>query len=100
MNNGALSTKARIEEALRSLVGLKLSSTHRAADMRIFSFGEITTSDIGGTRAKYGLHVQCPWRIDGPDGIITGRRDLWDHISGKLMPDDWEPQRNDNVQDV
>src|SRR6476619_1471402 len=68
--------------------------------MRSFRFGEITTTDIGGTRSEYSLHVKCPWRLDGPDGIITGRADLWDHISGELMPDEWKPQINDNVQDV
>jgi len=23
------------------------------------------------------LHVQCPWRLEGPRGIVTGRSDLW-----------------------
>ena len=54
----------------------------------------------GRTVGQYALHVQCPWRIDGPEGIVTGRSDLWEHISGKTMTDEWEPGTDDNIQDV
>ncbi|MEO6457664.1 MAG: hypothetical protein ABIO92_05250 [Chloroflexia bacterium] len=53
-----------------------------------------------GTIGQYALHVQCPWRIDGPKGIVTGRGDLWEHISGKVMPNEWEPSLDDNLQDL
>jgi hypothetical protein len=87
-----------VQKALEPLIGLKFSIARRAADMRIFHFGEIKEVD-GGTIGKYALHIQCPWRMDGPEGIITGRLDLWNHISGKLMPDEWEPSTDDNIQD-
>jgi hypothetical protein len=67
--------------------------------MRVFHFGEIREVDRG-TIGQYALHIQCPWRIDGPNGIITGRLDLWEHASGKAMPDEWEPSTDDNLQDL
>jgi hypothetical protein len=88
-----------VEEALRPLVGLKLSLARRAADMRNFAFGELKQRG-DGTLGEYALHISCPWRIDSPQGIYTGRSDLWEHISGEVMPDDWEPSTNDNLQDV
>jgi hypothetical protein len=87
----------RTQKALAPLVGLKLSIARRAADLRNFQFGEIELVD-GGTVGQYALHIQCPWRLDGPDGIVTGRGDLWRHISGDYMPDDWEPNIGDNLQ--
>jgi hypothetical protein len=89
----------KISQTLEHLMGLRLGVARRAADMRIFHLGHIQEVD-GGTVGQYALHVQCPWRINGPQGIITGRSDLWEHIPGNSMPDDWEPGINDNVQDV
>jgi hypothetical protein len=67
--------------------------------MRMFAFGNMHEVD-GGTVGEYALHIQCPWRIDGPSGIVTGRSDLWEATSGAVMPDEWEPGFDDNVQDV
>jgi hypothetical protein len=67
--------------------------------MRVFHFGQMREEN-GGTAGQYALHVQCPWRIDGPEGIVTDRSDLWEHISGKTMTDEWEPGIEDNIQDV
>jgi hypothetical protein len=88
-----------VEEALQPLVGLKLSIARRAADMRNFQFGAMRQVETGKPE-QYALHISCPWRIDGPDGILTGRSDLWEHISGQAMPDDWEPSTKDNLQDA
>lgn len=91
-----MSTK--IQTALEVLAGLKLSIARRAGNMANFQFGDIVEVE-GGTLGEYALHVQCPWRIDGPDGIITGRYDLWRGADGAHMPDDWEPTIFDNLQD-
>lgn len=89
----------RVRQAVEPLTGLKLSVARRAADMRVFHFGHMREVDRG-TIGQYTLHIQCPWRIDGPKGIVTGRFDLWQHISGKTMPDEWEPSIDDNIQDM
>src|SRR5688572_12945152 len=65
-----------IEERLSSLVGLPLSIARRGADMAIFHFGRIRKVDRG-TVGDCALHVQCAWRVEGPEGIVTGRTDLW-----------------------
>jgi hypothetical protein len=64
------------QQALQPLVGLKLSIARRAAGMLVFHFGAIRPHRRGrGTVGAYALHVQCPWRLVGPDGIITGSAD-------------------------
>jgi hypothetical protein len=90
---------AAIEAHLQPLVGLPLARSHRAADLRNFHFGAVHPHR-GGTAGEYALHVQCPWRIDGPGGIVTGRADLWVLPSGEYAPDNWEPQHDNNLQDV
>lgn len=42
---------------------------------------EIEISDFRGRTRKVGtwaLHVDCPWRITGVDGVITGSGDYWE----------------------
>ena len=98
-------TQSEIENALRPLIGLKLSIARRAADLCNFQLGDIRTAAPGirpgprGTVGEYALHIQCPWRIDGPGGIVTGRPDLWMLPSGEYPPDGWEPQYGNNRQD-
>lgn len=89
----------KVQQVVESLIGLRLSVARRAGDMRVFHFGQMRDKD-GATVGQYALHIQCPWRIDGPDGIVTGQCDLWEHISAEPMPDEWEPSIDDNIQDV
>lgn len=90
----------RIEQQLTLLIALPLSITHRAADMRIFHFGEVHTDDKGSF-AQYAIHVQCAWRIEGPGDIITGRSDLWE--PAQTGPDfdwkSWDYDTSENLQD-
>jgi hypothetical protein len=72
-----LSLKERVREHLAPMVGLALSIARRAADMSIFHFGKVTEVS-GGTFGEVALHIQCPWRLEGPAGIVTGRSDLWE----------------------
>ena len=60
-----------IESRLSALVGLRLLGIGRAADMATLTFG---SSD--DDPRPWHLHVQCAWRLEGPEGIITGRADL------------------------
>jgi len=87
---------------LTPLVGLKLSVARRAADLRNFQFGQIRKVEPRGTVGEYGLHIQCPWRIEGPDGIVTGRSDLWDPSDpdAKVDWDSWDYDKDANLQDT
>jgi hypothetical protein len=68
---------ARVQRELERLLGLELSGTHRGADLRVLKFGPLRPAGRG-TVGDLALHVQCPWRIDGSDGVVTGRGDLWE----------------------
>ncbi len=54
-------TEERVQQELRKLVGLELTATARAADLRGFHFGELRPYR-GRTVGEFALHVQCAWR--------------------------------------
>jgi hypothetical protein len=60
--------------------------------MRGFHFGKVAR-DAQGVRGEYALHVDCPWRIESGNEIITGFHD-WYNFAGDVEPDDWEPARD------
>ncbi len=80
-----------VAAAVRPLVGLPLSSISYAADMRTFQFGELRTYK-GGRVGRFALHVQCPWRLESKQGILTGKEDWHEpanstgEIEGKFDP--------------
>jgi len=86
---------------LTPLIGLRLSAARRAADLRNLQFGELRPVE-GGSVGNYALHIQCPWRIDGPEGIVTGRSDLWSSPDPDELidPDTWDYDKRENLQDV
>ena len=89
-----------IEQRLSVLVDLALSLTHRAGGMRMFEFGHLQqTGDA--TRGQYALHLQCPWHIDSPEGLITGSTDVWRSSDPRVdyRRGDWEPSSG-NMQDL
>ena len=57
---------ADLQQAFAPLLGLRLLWIGRAADMARVGF-----------ESDHFLHLQCPWRLEGPRGIVTGRQDLW-----------------------
>jgi hypothetical protein len=81
-------TATEILKHLKPLIGLKLSIARRAASLSNFQFGPVRAVD-GGTLGEYALHVDCPWRIERPHGIMTGWLDLWE--PAEETPDfDWQ----------
>lgn len=94
------STRQHSLGALAQLIGLPLSITRRAADMRIFHFGDVR-EEKGGTVGQFALHVQCAWRIEGPAGIVTGRADLYEPTD-EMAPFDknWDYETSPNLQDT
>jgi hypothetical protein len=82
------------------LVGLRLSIIRRAADMLVLHFGEIRAHASGeGTIGAYALHIQCPWRFDGPTGTVTGRDDLWVYADSGERPANWSYEDGLSLQD-
>jgi len=95
---GNLVLKDQIEAHLSRLIALPLTITRRAADLRIFHFGTVRPYKKGHV-GEYALHIQCPWRIDGPAGIITGRADLFYDPNGKYFTEEWD-YSGDSIQDI
>lgn len=68
--------------------------------MRTFQFGELRAAGRGSI-GLFSLHVQCPWRIEGPDGIVTGRMDLWEPLEDEAPFDEnWDYESSPNLQDT
>src|SRR5258708_5738171 len=82
------------------LVGFRLSIVRRAAAMLVLHFGDIRAHSSGkGTVGAYALHVQCPWRFDGPVETITGHDDLWKYAGPGEQPLDCSYEDGLSVQD-
>ena len=81
------SVKEEIKQHLSLLIGLPLSIARRGADMLILHFGAIQETEsrirvgnragLKGSVGDFSLHIQCPWRLESSDGIVTGRGDLY-----------------------
>ena len=67
----------QIESVLEALIGLPLWASGRAGDLRWFQFGaqrRVPSALAGRAERIVGdcaLHVQCAWRIVGPDGRLV-----------------------------
>lgn len=95
-----LATRQRVIAALSQIGGLPLTASRRAADMRTFQFGQLRAVERGSVGA-FALHVQCPWRIEGTDGIVTGRLDLWEPVEDNAPYDEnWDYEKSPNLQDA
>ena len=63
-----------------ALRGEPLAGVERALDMAMFSFGpDVPWLDAFGdreVRPKFGLHVQCPFRLGGNGEVILSDKDI------------------------
>ena len=68
--------------------------------MLVLHFGDIRPHSSGaGTVGAYALHVQCPWRLDGPTETVTGSGDLWAYAGPGERPDNWSYDDGLSLQD-
>jgi hypothetical protein len=100
MNADQRATRHRVIAGLSELIGLPLTAVRRAADMRTFQFGKLRPVERGSV-GDFALHVLCPWRIEGPAGIVTGREDLWEPLEEDAPFDEnWHYETSPNLQDA
>ena len=66
--------------------------------MRVFHFGDVV-EHVDGSTGAFALHLQCPWRIDGRDGTVSGSDDLWVHASVPTPPEEWSYEDGNSLQD-
>ncbi len=54
-----------------------------------------------GSIGEFALHIQCPWRLETDNGIVTGRSDLWEPRERHegFSYDDWDYEKDRNLQD-
>jgi len=67
---------AKIEKALRPLIGLDLVSIARSAECQWFTFGrhqDAAPSEV--ELAPFAVHVSCPWRLMGEGRVLAGSAD-------------------------
>src|SRR5688572_19639749 len=69
----------RISRCLGVLRALPFWNCGRAANLQWLQFGErhIQGGAKGQDVGDFALHVQCAWRLRGPDGIIVASRDRY-----------------------
>ena len=92
--------RQQVIAALSQIIGLPLTAVRRAADMRTFQFGTLRAVDRGSV-GDFALHVQCPWRLEGPDGIVAGRLDLWEPLEDNApFQENWDYEESSNLQDA
>ena len=91
-----------VRHELQHLIGLKLSRMALAADMRTIQFGntEARMGWGGGVVGEYGLHVQCPWRLENDTGIVTGNDDLYvPSKRGDQLVESFDWEKGGSLQD-
>ena len=92
--SASFDTSARASQRLQVLVGLPMSVTRRAANIRGFHFGPLR-----GSSGTYLLHIQCAWRLEQEGAIVTGSGDLYRPASAQVPADDWYYE-DGNLQDA
>ena len=107
-----MNIETEIKRALLQLVGLQLGTIRRVADMSVWHFGTMRPAPESslpffrdkprGTVGEFALHIQCPWRPETNDGIVTGRSDLWEPVVPleDSLVNDWNYERDGNLQDA
>jgi hypothetical protein len=95
---GTLEIKAN--EALQCLVGLSWSIARRAASMANFHFGKITYGEER-SYGQFGLHLQCPWRLEHSGSVFVGASDLWEAADqdDEIDWSSWDYEENENLRD-
>jgi hypothetical protein len=100
LNEEQPAARQQLIVALSQIVGLPLTAVRHAADMRTFQFGTLRPVHRGSV-GDFALHVQCPWLIEGPHGIVTGRLDLWEPAEDNApFDEDWDYEQSPNLQDA
>ncbi len=89
--------KEKIKKELSVLIGLPVVEAGRAVDLEWFSFGKLLeVIDTKGKKklvSEYAIHIQCAWRITGPNGIIVASHDKYCPKDGWVGNDedfDWD----------
>lgn len=93
------SIKNRVLQSLQVLIGLRLTIARHAGNVRLFHFGELSNSP--DSCGQYALHLECPWRIEQNDRILTGLYDWYIPATPDAVVDDsWDPADGGSLQEA
>jgi hypothetical protein len=88
LHKAAQRPKANHFPILKNLVGLKITLATHAASMRGFIFAPSAESPDA---KQWAIYIQCPWRIETADGIVTDSGDWYQPADLSAEKDDWDP---------
>jgi hypothetical protein len=89
-----------LASALDNLIGLQIFIATYAADMRGFGF-RLPRNSGNGDADEWYVHLQCCWRIESPERIITGSYDWYESAKvGADLEEDWKPTSGGSLQDL
>ena len=97
--------KELIQRHLQQLIGLRLTTTTRAANMECLKFGYLLETNKAGQEIQIGefaLHLQCHWRLASDTKILIGSDDLFEPVDENAEYDenfDWD-KANGNLRDL
>jgi hypothetical protein len=95
-----LSTDDSTETVIDSLLGLKIFLTSHAADMREFGFHAPDPEDNSQT-SEWFLHIQCAWRIESSNEIMTGSFDWFEPADPTRDTEpNWDPATGGSLQEL
>ena len=90
--------KANYFPVLKNFVGLKITMATHAASMRGFIFGPAIDAP---SAIPWVMHIQCSWRIEAGNAIITGSSDWYEPADSEaLTVDEWDPAEGASLQEA
>jgi hypothetical protein len=90
-----------LEDLAEKLTGSRLTIVSYAADMRGFVFEGAFEKDNPRGPLELFLHVQCAWRIELANRIVTGNFDWYEPAdAAEDMGEDWDPATGGSLQDM
>ena len=84
----------------RKLVGMRLVAAAHAADLRGFGFIPVQGYS-GANTAEWWLHIQCSWRLQTTEQVITGSFDWYQPATSEYSSSgEWDPARGGSLQEL
>jgi hypothetical protein len=80
-----------------ALLGMRVSRAYRVLATQYLEFGELHETGEWVGLGEYRLIIQCPWRIEKEDELITGSEDLRIDLAAQSGPGDLLEKRLNEV---
>ncbi|HLG98790.1 MAG TPA: hypothetical protein VKX49_20935 [Bryobacteraceae bacterium] len=87
--------KNRYTEVFEKLLGRKIKTASHAASMRGFVFAALASGDS----ELWVIHIQCSWRIETRETIVTGSGDWDEPANPETAVESGDPAQGGSLQD-